>query len=55
MMLGGLPRGPEGRKGVEGWLILSSSSARLGLRMSELVRRRYTKHLYQNVYFIRIL
>lgn len=42
-MLGGLPCGPVGLNGVEGWLIRSSKSTRLGLRMSELVRRRYTQ------------
>lgn len=43
MMLGGLPDGPDGLKGVDGWFILSSNSARLGLRTSELARRRYIK------------
>lgn len=40
-MLGGEPFGPDGFKGVDGLLIISSISAKLGLRTSALGRRRY--------------
>lgn len=45
MICGGEPSGPDGLSGVDGLLMRSSISARLGLLTSELGRRRYIIYL----------